>query len=178
MIEEWKDIKGYEGIYQVSSKGRIKSLKFGKERLLKYALQDGYQRVKLCKDGKQKLHFIHRLVAEAFIPNTDNKPCIDHINTIRTDNRVENLRWVTSKENCNNPLTIINIKNSNTFKGKKGKLNHNSKTTLQFDLDGNFIKKWDSVADIKRELGISVGCVSSCCRGEIKTAYGYLWKYA
>lgn len=112
--EEWKDIKGYEGLYQVSNKGRVKSLKnkgVDRECILKVVTNRGYLQVRLCKNSNVKTLKIHRLVAEAFIPNPDNKPCIDHINTERTDNSVENLRWCTQKENMNNPITIKKVLN-------------------------------------------------------------------
>ena len=108
MIEIWKPIEGYDN-YMVSNLGRVKSLNYrrtGKEQLLKNKIdKDGYFYVCLCKDGKTKAYKTHRLVASAFIPNTENKPCVDHINTDITDNRVDNLRWCTQKENCNNPIT-------------------------------------------------------------------------
>lgn len=113
MIEEWKDIEDYPN-YQVSSMGRIKSLNYnktGKEKIMKVTPCNGYFNLTLCKDGKTKQFQIHRLVAQAFIPNPENKPEIDHINTDRTDNRVENLRWVTHKENSNNPITLNKLKN-------------------------------------------------------------------
>ena len=112
--EVWRDIEGYEGLYQVSNMGRVRSLdrevwngngwytKKGKIINGSIAKSEGYLRVTLVKDRKRTIKKIHRLTAEAFIPNPDNKPCVDHINTVRTDNRVENLRWVTHKENCNN----------------------------------------------------------------------------
>lgn len=109
--EIWRTIEGYNGMYQVSNLGNVKSLRFGKERVLKTAFDNnGYHRLGLYKDGKVKKWYVHRLVCEAFIPNPDDKPCIDHINTDRTDNRVENLRWATVKENQNNPLTILKRK--------------------------------------------------------------------
>ena len=107
-MEIWKDIKDYEGIYQVSNLGNIKSLnnnKTKKEKILKLVKCNGYLRVNLYKNNSHKNYAVHRLVAEAFIPNPNNKPFIDHINTIKDDNRAENLRWVTHKENMNNPLT-------------------------------------------------------------------------
>lgn len=108
MTEIWKTIKDYPN-YQVSNLGRVKSLNYlrtGKEKILRINKdKDGYFQITLSKNGKVKTHKIHRLVAEHFIPNPDNKPCIDHINTDRTDNNVENLRWTTQKENCNNPIT-------------------------------------------------------------------------
>lgn len=122
--EVWKDIEGYEGLYQVSNMGNVKSVGYGKERVLKFGKNnDGYLRVVLYKEGKGKTHKVHRLVAQAFIPNPENKEQIDHLNTIRTDNRVENLRWVTPKENNNNPLTKehrnVN-RNVNIYKIKGG----------------------------------------------------------
>lgn len=121
--EIWKPVKGYEGLYEVSNKGNVRSVdryvRNDKQyRLLKgkpmktFPNLYGYLKTNLYKNGQRKLHSVHRLVAEAFIPNPSNLPCIDHINTIKTDNRVENLRWCTNKENSNNPLTRehINIK--------------------------------------------------------------------
>lgn len=173
-MEEWKDIEDYEGLYQVSSEGRVKSLKFGKEKILRYTKANkGYAQLTLSKNSIQTTYKIHRLVAEAFIPNPDNKPQIDHINTDRTDNRVENLRWVTPKENCNNSITIENYS-----KCKLGLLNHNTKPILQFTKDGEFVKKWDSMSEIEKELGFNHSHLTSCCRQKKKSAYGYVWMYA
>lgn len=121
--EVWKPIKGYEGLYEVSNKGNVRSvdryvmngnrycLLKGKPRKT-YLISTGYLMVDLCKNSQRTHYLVHRLAANAFIPNPNNLPCIDHINTIKTDNRVENLRWCTRKENMNNPLTRehINIK--------------------------------------------------------------------
>ena len=121
--EIWKPIKGFEGLYEVSNMGNVRSLdryvmNGNRCCLLKgkpkkaYFISTGYLMVDLCKNSQRTHYLIHRLVAEAFIPNPSNLPCIDHINTIKTDNRVENLRWCSCKENMNNPLTRehINIK--------------------------------------------------------------------
>lgn len=189
-MEIWKDIIGYEGLYQVSNMGRVKSLERNDycchhrtEKILKERNRNkkGYKMVALYK-GNKKEFSIHRLVAQAFIPNPENKPCIDHIDTNPSNNRVENLRWVTAKENQNNPLTIkkqrlANIGNKNPMYGKCSKLNHKSKPILQFTLDGKLVRKWDSAMDVKRELGFNQRNISSCCRGERKTANNYKWHY-
>jgi hypothetical protein len=104
-MEFWKEIKGYEGLYEVSSEGRVKSLG-RKPGIMRPGLSNGYLKVGLTKDGIRSRFRVHRLVAEAFIPNPDNKPEVDHINGDRKDNRVENLRWMTHQENNNNPVTL------------------------------------------------------------------------
>lgn len=176
-MEIWKQIEGYDN-YMVSNLGRVKSLKFGKEKVLKYGKDSGgYLTICLCKDGKVKRFLIHRLIAKTFLPNPDNKPCIDHINTNRSDNRVNNLRWATYKDNSNNPITKEKMSVNNGNLGKFGKLNPNHKPILQFDLNGNFIRRWESAMDIERELNISHSQIAACCRGKIKTSYGYKWGY-
>lgn len=187
MIEIWKDIKGYENLYQVSNLGNVKSLDkyinngtglfFKKGQNLKIKVYKGYCYIRLNKNGEQKQFLLHRLVAEHFIPNPENKPCIDHINTDKTDNRIENLRWVTQKENVNNPLSINKMKQNHHLKNRFGKLNPHSIPILQFTKDGELIRKWDCIKDVERELNFSGGYVGNCCKGKKQIAYGYKWKY-
>ncbi|SQB99773.1 NUMOD4 motif/HNH endonuclease [Clostridium paraputrificum] len=140
--EIWRDIEGYEDLYRVSNCGRIMSLPkikgvgyYTKEIILKPKINKvtGYLQVNLYKNKKRKTHNIHKLVAMTFIPNPQNKPFIDHSNTIKTDNRVENLRWVTRKENQNNELTRKHLSECN--KGKK--LSEETKNKISNALIGN-----------------------------------------
>jgi hypothetical protein len=124
LVEEWKDIEGYEGLYQISDWGNVKRLERvieqynprakrnivirQKEKIYKGRIDNGgYCITSLTKDKISNFAFVHRLVAKAFIPNPDNKPFVDHLNTIKTDNRVDNLRWCTQEENNNNPYTKL-----------------------------------------------------------------------
>lgn len=176
--EEWRDIEGYNGKYQVSNLGRVKSLNYrhtGEEKILKqYKDKDGYLSVILYKNNKIKKFLVHRLAATAFIDNPDCKPCIDHINTVKDDNRVDNLRWCTAKENVNNPIS----KKRRLDVVKFGKDNRNSKAVFQYSLDGKLIREWGCAMDAERELGFDQCNISRCCSGKRKTAYGYKWKYA
>lgn len=163
-------------MYQISSLGRVKSLKYRQERLMKPNNCDGYLSVDLLKEGKRKHLKVHRLVAQAFIPNPDNKPCIDHIDTNPSNNSVSNLRWASYSENNENPLTRIHMSGENSFwNGKCGREHCRSKKVVQLDLEGNFIKVWDSAADVQRIMGICYSSVSYCCSGRYKHAGGYKW---
>ena len=183
--EIWKTVIGYEGLYEVSSMGRVRSLdryvrgrgdsmKLHKGRTLHPKIdRDGYCIYNLCKDGKVKNFRAHRLVADAFIPNPNNKSCIDHINTIRNDNRVENLRWSTQQENVNNPITINRM---STAKKNQEKGNHQTPIT-QYDLNGNFIKEYPTIKEAVMETGTNRTSIISCANGRYKTANGFRWGY-
>lgn len=188
MEEIWKEIAGYEGLYQVSNMGRVKSLdrvvkistmgsiRLVKSRILKPNLNThGYLYVNLSKEGKVVPKKVHRLIAEAFIPNPDNKPFIDHINTVTTDNRIENLRWCTQKENMNNPISIENCKNTNK-----------NKSVAQYSLEGELIAVYPSVMEAARQTGCNNASIHSCCNGgyyrkgkliKYTKHKGFKWKY-
>ena len=161
-IEIWKDIKGYEGIYQVSNLGRIKSLKYGKEVIMKPKPNThGYIRVSITMHNKKKSIAVHRLVAETFIPNPDNKPCIDHINTNRADNRVENLRWVTYSENSYNPITNKRNSIANT-----GASNPNARKTKCITTG----KIFETTTAASKYYNVQRENICRCCKGVVKSA--------
>lgn len=171
MQEIWKDVKGFEGLYQVSNMGNVKSLGrkvynyFQKERILQPAKINGYLRVALFKDSHCKNYLVHRLVAEHFITNPDNKPQINHKDGNKENNVWTNLEWNTSKEN-----------NMHAFKNGLNKP-HNMRKIIQYDLNGNFIKKWNSIIEASKNLKINSGNLSSTLNGKFKTCGGYKWKY-
>ena len=185
--EEWKDILNYEGMYQVSNLGKVRSLDrirrngvndsdicIQKGQMLKQAKQkaSGYMFVSLSKNGITKGFTVHRLVAQAFIPNPNRYGCVNHKDENRQNNRVDNLEWCTYKYNNNYGTKIQRYKQ--TMRSNCGrKIN-------QYDLEGNFIRKWDSVIEAEEYLNkkrASVG-ICSCCKGKLKKSYGYRWEYA
>lgn len=185
--EEWKPIQGYEGIYEVSSLGRIKSLPvvfrrvnpfLTKEKIKKLRLDSlgKYQLVDLCKDygAGRCTRMVHRLVAQAFISNPENKPQVNHINGIKTDNRVENLEWVTPSENM---LHSTRILGKTTPKGRVGKLSSRSIQVIQMDMEGNVIATHESLSMCKL-IGFDPSTICKVCRGKCKSYRGYTWKYA
>lgn len=171
--EIWKDVVGEEGKYKISNYCRVMSLprkqtmKNGRIRqkkgliLRQFYSQYGYPIYSIS----QKVRLAHIEIAKAFIPNPDNKPQVDHINTIRTDCRICNLRWVSIKENCNNPITL----KRNRLKGIK--------PIIQLDSNGRFIKEWTSIAEASRHFNVLVSTMSKAVRGIIKSCCGYQFVY-
>lgn len=180
--EIWKDVVGYEGLYQVSNLGRVKSIRGRKvtEKIMKPHLQrTGYYSIWLCKEDKKGNKSLHRIIAEAFIPNPENKPCIDHVNGVATDNRIENLRWCTYKENSNNPVSIqkmINTRNSDEYRRLQKSIQPSKKVDM-LTLDGEYIKSFISISDAARELNGNIAAIHRCCNDKQKYAYGYKWRY-
>jgi len=171
MIEEiWKDIEGYEGSYQVSNLGRIKSLKRNtsnvckKDKILKQKLEKyGYMRVHI----RNKSYLVHRLVALTFIPNLKNKRTVNHKDGNKLNNHICNLEWATNSEN------IKHAYDNNLFKEIPGCKNR--KKVYQYDLNNNLIKEWESVTQAEKQTKIKN--ISRCCSSGYRTAGSYVWKY-
>lgn len=191
--EIWKDVVGYEGLYQVSNMGRVRSLghdKWHKGRIIKSHF-DGkkhYKFVSLHKKGKSKRFNIHRLVAIAFVPNPNNYPQVNHKNEIKTDNRATNLEWCTAQYNINYGSAMkraIKTRYSRydvkelVAKTKASKIANKSysaeRPVNQFTWDGEFIKRYDSATQASKETGISG--IGRCCQWKTKRAGKYIWVY-
>lgn len=159
MEEVWKDIKGYEGIYQLSNLGRIKNIKRNIIRRPS-GHNGGYQIILLCKEGVMRGFSIHRLVAEAFIPNPENKPEVNHIDEDKTNNSASNLEWVTSKENNNYGTRVQRSSKGIIITNTSGK-------TLEFP----------SMTACADYLGCTVSSISYCVRNKKQNREGYTFKY-
>ena len=174
--EFWKNIKDYENLYQGSNLGRVRSfdrwvkgrngsLRFCKGRILKPGINGrGYLQVDLCKNGKVKKFLVHRLVAEAFLPNPDNLPEVNHKDENKQNNNVENLEWCDRTHNVNYGTAIERM------------IKTASKSVLQYTLDGQFVREWESTAECGRN-GFNQGHVAECCQGKRKTHKGFIWRY-
>jgi hypothetical protein len=182
-MEIWKDIEGYENLYKISNLSNVKSLsrkikttlnKNGyyvkKDKILKpMILANGYKYVLLYKNKKTKIKYIHRLVAQAFIPNPENKLCINHKDLNKFNNSIENLEWCTKSENSIHYW--LNVSPDKT----------NRRKVIMLDLHGKKIKQFNSLMEAERETGILHGNISMVCNEKypkIKTTGGYKWKYS
>lgn len=169
--EKWRDVVGYEGLYKVSDLGRIYSISSNK-LLFECKTNDGYIRNCLTKNGGQKLKRFHRIVAESFIPNPDKLPQVNHIDGDKSNNRVNNLEWVTAKENIDHAVKLGLIKSGGNYP--------HSKSIYCYDLYGRFIREYDSATDfcieneISKSLSSNIRCV---CLGKYQSFKGYMFKY-
>ena len=179
MKEIWKNVEGYEGFYQVSNLGRIRSLdryvngnhitcdfQFVKGKMLKLKNnRSGYPTVMLRKNGTFKTVLVHRLVAKAFIPNPNNLPYINHKDENPTNSTVTNLEWCTP---------TYNLKYSDVFE----RINSSKfRKVIQFDMDMNEIRRWDSLKSAAESIGVAQQNISRCCRGRCYSCGGFKWKY-
>ena len=174
MTEIWKPIKGYEGRYEVSNLGNVRSLNWRKSGLAKKLTpaidRYGYLQVCLSKNGKQFNGKVHRLVADAFLPTNRNDLQVNHKDEDKTNNRASNLEWMTPAQNVNHGTRNTRM--------SAAKINGNAKAVKQLDLDGKIVRVWPSMSEVRRVFRYDTGLLSLCCRGIKHTAYGYRWEYA
>lgn len=184
--EIWKDIKGYEGIYKISNYGRVKTLQH-KSKCRSYSTgirivpcfqkkvneritygdktKSGYMQIRLCKDSIKEKVYVHRLVAYAFLDKPECCNFINHKDEIKDNNCIDNLEWCTKSYNC------IYSKNMDKANEK------NKKSVLQFSINGDFIKEYPFIRKAGRDNNINYGGIIRCCKGELKTSGGYIWRY-
>ena len=187
MQEIWKDISGYEGYYQVSSLGDVKSLNVDKylsrggyfiskhERLLKQSLSNGYRVVRLSLRSKCKSYPTHRLVCAAFHENPEHKRTVNHKDGNKLNNSKNNLEWATDSENIQHAYdTRLAL---GAHKGKFGSRNHLSKRVIQLTMNGVFVNEFAGQREAFRITGISNTSISDCCNGKIESARGFKWKF-
>lgn len=187
MNEVWKDIKGYEEYYQVSNLGKVRSLPrfvngknnslvFRKGRIIVGGVMKYYKGVLLYKNNIRKTVKIHRLVAEAFLPNPNNLPQVNHKNGDKLDNRVENLEWCSAHENNLHKYKVLGYKGAKAWQGKFGKDHCSSKIILQIK-DGKIVAEFYGSCEAERKTNICNAHIRDCCKNKRKTAGGYRWQY-
>ena len=181
MTETWKDVNGYEGAYQVSNLGNVRSLHWrgtDEVRIMGQRKKNtGYFNVLLSKNGVARYALVHRLVAEAFIPNENCYATVNHIDENIENNNVENLEWCSLVDNIHKYCENHGMKyGDNRIKvPRKRRLNSN---VLQMDKSGNVLKIWDCIAEVHNAENYNAWSISQCCDNKRKTAYGYKWQYA
>ena len=171
--EIWKDVVGYENLYKVSNLGNVMSFWGKTPKLLKLKKDNsGYLRIELhiCKRTR-KCFLVHRLVAQAFLPNPNNYPVINHKDENPLNNNVNNLEWCTQKYNCN--YGTVRERLSRSLTNRKDL----SKPVLQFDKNGNFVKEYLSMSDAEKKTGIKHNNICRVCQGKLKYAGNFVWKY-
>ena len=159
-----KPIKDFENLYLIYDDGKVWSIK--RRRFLKYEINNaGYARVALYKNDKIVHKFVHRLVAEAFIPNPENKPYVNHKDGVRYNNRIENLEWVTPSENTQHAVDtgLIGLQRSRAVR--------------QYSLMGVWLMSFDSATEASRQTGAQQSKITDCCKGNRRTAGNYQWRY-
>ena len=177
MKEEWREIKGFEGYYEVSNIGRVRSLtnisEHGYKKVIRPSMnrkENGYKIIHLSKQNKKYTRYVHRVVAEAFVPNPNNYPCVNHKDEVRTNNCFNNLEWCTHKYNNNYGHAI---------KKRKEKIDYTFKRKGVKQLkNGKVINIFPSIAAAYKYLNKkSGGGISSCCNNKTPFVYGYKWEY-
>lgn len=186
-MEQWKDIQGFEGRYQVSTLGRVKSLPkprttpsgqkyMTRERLRRPSVNRGYHSVDLYDGVAMERRLVHRLVAQAFIPNAESKPHVNHKDGNHGNNTVENLEWCTPNENEWHSYNVLGKKPSRAFLGRFNERHPGSKQVIQEDMDGNIVAIFPSAREADR-FGYDYRNVSAVCRGRRNHYKGYQWRF-
>jgi hypothetical protein len=184
--EIYKSIPGYEGYYEISDLGNVKSVQrfvqhatYGSrhtpERILKLKTDKyGYIQIRLCKDRIHNHYLVHRLVALVFVPNPKNLPQVNHKFGDKSDNRASSLEWVTGKENTEHAILTGLMP-----KAKRGSESHNAKKIGQYDLGNNLIKVYECIREAEKETGIANGNISACAKNKKNYSHagGFKWKY-
>ena len=181
ICEIWKPIKGFEEFYEISNYGRIRSLdrviiqkgKFGQDtnhiykgKIVKlFVYKDGYARVGLHKNGEMKTYSVHRLVGEHFLEKKPGKDCINHLDCNKANNNVNNLEWCTQSENIQYAYD------------NRTKIPPHQKKISQYDMAGNLIQVWESMAEAARSLGLQQSNISKVCLGKRSQTGGYKWAF-
>ena len=178
MEEIWKDIEGYEGMYQVSNYGRVKGQerwthfkngkkpRFEPERILKFAKHHkGYVKAQLRKEDKLKAFFVHRLVAQAFIPNPEGKPQVNHKDGDKLNNTVSNLEWTTQSENLKHSYHILESHKKSVENMYEFRMKVKCKPVVVYDREGNFVAEFKSQADAARAMNVATSSVSAATKG-------------
>ena len=169
--ETFLSVPGYEGLYEVSNLGNVKTLRKGR-LLTQCSDKNGYKGVCLTKDGKSRTIQVHRLVAMAFLPNPENLPEVNHKDESHDNNCVENLEWISKKGNRNYGTYRERMSKTQKEKGTHSKsISAYDKKTLVF------VKSYDSITEAEKELGLSKGSIGQALSGRTKTSGGYIWKY-
>lgn len=177
MEEVWKAVKGYEGLYEVSNSGKVRTLPHTTNGItvpsteLKTSMHKShrYIRLRLYKNGESKDYMLHRLVAQAFVPNPCNKPQINHIDGDRANNSASNLEWCTQAENNRHAIDMGLQNPWIMIQARKKKI-------LQISMSGEVVKEWESMTEAAKALGLQVSNISHCCKGRIKSTGGYKWQ--
>ena len=185
-MEYWKPIKGHPN-YEVSNLGNVRSLNWHNERIVKNLYlkrhNKGYLQVELTDGKTKRMYLVHRLVAQAFLPNPNRLPQVNHIDENKANNSVSNLEWCTGSQNMrayylNHPESVLSLSGPSQ-RGRKGTKNdlRNTFPIKQLDLNGNLIKVWAYAIDIRHAHNYNATSVWECCEGKRRTAYGYKWQY-
>lgn len=166
--EIYKDIPNYEGLYQISNLGNVKSLQnYGnqKERIMKLSIKRGYYEVGLRKNGIKKYYLVHRLVAQTFLDNSNNLPQVNHKDENKLNNYVDNLEWCTASYNNTYGTRLEKVSSTNKLKKK----------VIQYDINGNKLNTFNSIASASRETNTNITGISNCINNKQKTANNYIW---